>query len=306
MRARHHAGGTFVLPYWVRGGASVVLGGFDPDEYLAAIPRYGVSAVNLVPTMLGMLFAEGRAERADLARLSTVVYGASPMPRPLIEHALDAWGHGFVQYFGQTEAPLCLTVLDKDDHAEGGALLGAAGHPAVDAQLALTDEGGAPVAAGEIGEVRVKAPFTMTGYHNEPGLTAQSLDPDGWVRPRDLERFDDRGYLHLVDRSSDVIITGGYNVCPREVEDALASHPAGAQCAVVGALDPIWGEAVTAFVTLRTGAEVSEAALREHVRAPLAGYKVPKTVHFVDTVPYSPVGKILRRALRDPLWEGER
>ncbi|WPW32728.1 AMP-binding protein [Streptomyces atratus] len=301
-----HAGGTFVLPYWVRGGASVVLGGFDPDEYLAAIPRYGVTAVNLVPTMLGMLFAEGRAERADLARLSTVVYGASPMPRPLIEHALDAWGPRFVQYFGQTEAPLCLTVLDKDDHAEGGVLLGAAGHPAVDAQLALTDEDGAPVAAGEIGEVRVKAPFAMTGYYNEPGLTAQSLGPDGWVRTRDLARFDDRGYLHLVDRSSDVIITGGYNVYPREVEDALASHPAVAQCAAVGAPDPIWVEAVTAFVTLRTGAEVSEAALREHVRARLAGYKVPKTVHFVDTIPYSPVGKILRRALRDPLWEGER
>lgn len=301
-----HASGTFVLPYWVRGGAAVVLGGFDPDEYLDAVSRYGVTALNLVPTMLGMLFADGRAERADLGRLSTVVYGASPMPRPLIERALDAWGPRFVQYFGQTEAPLCLTVLDKDDHAEGGALLGAAGHPAVDARLVLTDEGGAPVAPGEIGEVRVKAPFTMAGYYNEPELTARSLGPDGWVRTRDLARFDDRGYLHLVDRSSDMIITGGYNVYPREVEDALASHPAVAQCAVVGAPDPTWVEAVTAFVTLRTGAQASEAALRDHVRARLAGYKVPKTVHFVDTIPYSPVGKILRRALRDPLWEGER
>ncbi|GAA3482622.1 AMP-binding protein [Streptomyces yanii] len=299
-----HASGTFVLPYWVRGGAAVVLGGFDPDEYLAAIARYGVTAVNLVPTMLGMLFADGRAERADLARLSTVVYGASPMPRPLIEHALDAWGPRFVQYFGQTEAPLCLTVLDKDDHAEGGELLGAAGHPAVDAQLVLTDEDGAPVAPGAIGEVRVKAPFAMAGYYNAPELTAASLTGDGGIRTRDLARFDDRGHLHLVDRSSDMIITGGYNVYPREVEDALASHPAVAQCAVVGAPDATWVEAVTAFVTLRPGAEVSEGSLRDHVRARLAGYKVPKTVHFVETIPYSPVGKILRRALRDPLWEG--
>ncbi|WP_326745693.1 AMP-binding protein [Streptomyces sp. NBC_00121] len=300
-----HASGTFVLPYWVRGGASVVLGGFDPDEYLTAIARYGVTAVNLVPTMLGMLFADANAERADLARLHTVVYGASPMPRPLIEHALDAWGPKFVQYFGQTEAPLCLTVLDKDDHAEGGELLGAAGHPVVDARLVVTDEDGAPVAPGGIGEVRVKAPFAMAGYYDAPELTAASLTGDGWIRTRDLARFDDRGYLHLVDRSSDMIITGGYNVYPREVEDALASHPAVGQCAVVGAPDATWVEAVTAFVTLRPGAAVSEAALRDHVRARLAGYKVPKNVHFVETIPYSPVGKILRRALRDPLWEGK-
>ncbi|MGW6455252.1 AMP-binding protein [Streptomyces sp. NPDC055078] len=301
-----HASGTFVLPYWVRGAASVVLGGFDPDEYLAAIPRYGVTAANLVPTMLGMLFTGGKAESADLGRLHTVVYGASPMPRPLIEHALDAWGPRFVQYFGQTEAPLCIAVLDHDDHAEGGELLGAAGHPVIDARVILTGEDGAPVARGEIGEVRVQAPFAMAGYYNAPELTAQSLTPDGWIRTRDLARFDDRGYLHLVDRSSDMIITGGYNVYPREVEDALSSHPAVAQCAVVSAPDPTWVEAVTAFVALRPGAEVTEAALRDHVRARLAGYKVPKSVHFVDTIPYSPVGKILRRALRDPLWENGR
>lgn len=145
----------------------------------------------------------------------------------------------------------------------------------------------------------------MAGYYDAPELTAATLTDDGWIRTRDLARFDDRGYLHLVDRSSDMIITGGYNVYPREVEDALASHPAVGQCAVVGAPDATWVEAVTAFVTLRPGAAVSEAALRDHVRARLAGYKVPKKVHFVETIPYSPVGKILHRALRDPLWEGK-
>ncbi|MEU5976220.1 AMP-binding protein [Streptomyces sp. NPDC047315] len=301
-----HASGAFVLPLWLRGGVSVVLPGFDPDSYLAAVARHHVTTVNLVPTMLSMLFAGGRAEGADLGRLHTVVYGASPMPRPLIEYALDAWGPKFVQYFGQTEAPLCITALDKGDHVEGGELLGAAGHPAVDARVVLTDAEGAPVPPGEIGEVRVKGPFTMAGYHDAPELTAQTRTPDGWIRTRDLGRFDDRGYLHLVDRSSDMIVTGGYNVYPREVEDALAAHPAVAQCAVVGAPDPTWVEAVTAFVTLRPGATTTEAALRDHVRARLAGYKVPKAVRFVDAIPLSPVGKVLRRALRDPLWEDAR
>lgn len=219
---------------------------------------------------------------------------------------LDAWGPKFAQYYGQTEAPLCLTVLDRNDHAEGGALLRSAGHPAVDAHLVLTDEDGCPVTPGEIGEIRVRAPFAMVGYYGAPELTAQSLTADGWIRTRDLARADERGYLHLVDRGSDVITTGGYNVYPREVEDALASHTAVAQCAVVSAPDPTWVEAVTAFVALRSGAKVSEAVLRDHVRARLAGYKVPKTVNFVETIPYSPVGKILRRSLRDPLWEGTR
>ncbi|MFH8618935.1 AMP-binding protein [Streptomyces sp. NPDC017979] len=301
-----HASGTFVLPIWLRGGVSAVLPGFDPDSYLTAIARQGITAVNLVPTMLSMVFAGGRAEGADLGRLHTVIYGASPMPRPLIERALDAWGPKFVQYYGQTEAPLCITALDKADHVEGGDLLGAAGHPAVDARVALTDDEGVPVGTGEIGEVRVKSAFTMAGYHQAPELTAQTLTPDGWIRTRDLGRFDDRGYLHLVDRSSDMIVTGGYNVYPREVEDVLAAHPAVAQCAVVGAPDPTWVEAVTAFVTLRPGATTAEEALRDHVRARLAGYKVPKAVHFVDAIPLSPVGKVLRRALRDPLWEGAR
>jgi acyl-CoA synthetase (AMP-forming)/AMP-acid ligase II len=296
-----HASGTFVLPYWVRGGAAAVLPGFDPAGFLHAVARYRVTEVNLVPTMLGMLFADGAPAGVDLSSLRTVIYGASPMPRPLLTRAMAAWGPIFRQYYGQTEAPLCITVLDEHDHTDPG-LLGSCGHPAVDAQVRLVGEDGRPTPAGEVGEIQVRAPFQMAGYHRADELNAEMITGEGWIRTRDLATVDDRGYLHLVDRRSDMIVTGGYNVYPREVEDALCSHPAVAECAVVAAPDPTWVEAVTAFVTLRPGHDATAEDLREHVRTQLAGYKVPKRVEFIDTVPRSAVGKILRRALRDPLW----
>lgn len=300
-----HASGTFVLPYWVRGGCAAVLPGFDPGSYLDQVARYRATEINLVPTMLGMLVASGAAERADLSSLRTAIYGASPMPRPLVEQVLDLWGPRLTQYYGQTEAPLCLGVLDREDHLDP-TLLGSCGHPAVDAEVAVTTEDGTPVDVGEVGELRVRAPFQMRGYAGAPELTAETVTPDGWVRTRDLARFDDRGYLTLVDRTSDMIITGGYNVYPREVEEVLLTHPAVAGAAVVGAPDDKWVEVVTGFVTVRPGANVTEAELRDLVRSRLAGYKVPKQVHMVDAIPLSPVGKVLRRALRDPLWEGRR
>lgn len=289
-----HASGTFVLPFWLRGAASAVLPGFAPADFLAAIPRHGVTHTNVVPTMLAALLAAPEAAATDLSSLRCVVYGASPMPRPLLERALAAWGPVFVQYYGQTEAPLCLTVLRPEDHA--GDLLGSCGQPAVDCELRLDPPG----ETGRPGEILVRAPFTAAGYVGDDELSAQTFGADGWVRTRDVGRFDDRGFLYLVDRTSDMIVTGGYNVYPREVEDALAAHPAVRECVVVGAPDERWVEAVTAFVV--PGGEVTAQELVEHCRGLLAGYKVPKTVRFVEEIPKSPVGKLLRRALRDPLW----
>lgn len=301
-----HASGTFVLPYWLRGGTAAVLTGFDPGEYLQAIGRYRATAINMVPTMLAMLFATGEAERADITGLETVVYGASPMPRAVIDQAMDAWGPRFTQYYGQTEAPLCVSVLTKEDHTDPDrdTLLGSCGHPAVDADVMLAGDDGVAVPPGEIGEIRVRAPFVMAGYYNAPELNAETMTADGWIRTRDLARFDDRGYLHLVDRSSDMIVTGGYNVYPREVEDVLMTHPAVAECAVVAAPDPTWVESVTAFVAFKPGHQAGEEELRQAVRSRLAGYKVPKAVHVVAAIPKSAVGKLLRRELRDPLWDG--
>jgi acyl-CoA synthetase (AMP-forming)/AMP-acid ligase II len=296
-----HASGTFVLPYWVRGGTAAVLRGFDPPAFLDAIERFGATEVNLVPTMLGMLLEALPGSRADLGSLRTVVYGASPMPRPVITEALKRFGPIFRQYYGQTEAPLCISVLDEHDHQDPG-LLGSCGHPAVDAEVRLADERGDPVPLGEVGEIQVRAPFQMAGYLGAEELNREMRTPDGWLRTRDMATQDERGYLTLVDRRSDMIVTGGYNVYPKEVEDVLLAHPGVAACAVVGAPDPTWVEAVVAFVVRRPGSQVDEDELKAHVRAHLAGYKVPKRVEFVATIPLSPVGKVLRRALRDPLW----
>jgi fatty-acyl-CoA synthase len=292
-----HASGTFVLPFWLRGAASAVLPAFVPDEFLAAIARHRATHTNVVPTMLAALLASPAAATADLSSLRCVVYGASPMPRPLLERALAAWGPVFVQYYGQTEAPLCITVLRPEDH-EGERLL-SCGQSAVDAEVRL--EGAAGV--GETGEILARAPFAAAGYVGDDELDATTFLADGWVRTRDVGRFDERGFLYLVDRTSDMIVTGGYNVYPREVEDALASHPAVRECVVVGAPDERWVEAVTAFVVPANG-ETGADELIEHCRRLLAAYKVPKSVRFVDEIPKSPVGKLLRRALRDPLWEG--
>jgi acyl-CoA synthetase (AMP-forming)/AMP-acid ligase II len=284
-----HASGTFVLPFWTRGAASAILPGFVPAEFLAAIPRHRVTHVNLVPTMLGLLLTRPDIEDADVSTLRTIVYGASPMPRPLLERGLALWGPRFTQYYGQTEAPLCISVLRADEHE--GELLGSCGHPCVDCEVRLDEQ---------TGEILVRAPFAAAGYHGDEELHRETFLPDGWVRTRDVGRFDERGYLYLVDRTSDMIVTGGYNVYPREVEDALAAHPAVRECAVVGAPDETWVEAVTAFVVL--GGEASEEELVAHCRGLLAGYKVPKSVRFVDAIPKSAVGKLLRRELREPLW----
>lgn len=298
-----HASGTFVLPYWLRGGAAAVLPDFNPQTFLQAVGRYRVTETNVVPTMLGMLL--DHSADTDVSSLRRVIYGASPMPRPLITRAIAQWGPIFRQYYGQTEAPLCITVLDESDH-EDETLLASCGHPSVDAQVRIVrEDDGTMAAPGEIGEIQVRAPFQMAGYYNADELNAEMVADDGWLRTRDMARMDERGYVFLVDRRGDMIVTGGYNVYPREVEDALMSHPAVAECAVVGAPDPTWVESVTAFVSLRTDQEVTAQELRDHVRTQLAGYKVPKQVQFVDVIPKSPVGKILRRALRDPLWKGE-
>ena len=300
-----HASGCFVLPYWIRGAAAAILPGFSPAAYVEAIERWRPSALNLVPTMLQMLFQLPGIEQADFGSVKTICYGASPMPRPALERGLDLWGPVFVQYYGQTEAPIAITTLSKEDHVGASAeRLLSCGRPSVECEIRLVDEAGGDVPPGEAGEIVLRAPFAMKGYA-DPAIEA--FLPGRWLRTRDIGRFDDEGYLTLIDRTSDMIVTGGYNVYPREVEDVLCDHPAVSQVAVVGLPDDIWGEAVTAFAVLRDGARGDgddEAALIAFARERLAAYKAPKSVRFVPSIPLSAVGKPLRRALREPFWAG--
>ena len=300
-----HASGCFLLPYWMEGAATAVLSRFEPAEFLNAIVRWRATSFHVVPTMLAMLLAQPDIERADLSSVRTIVYGASPMPLPVIKRALELWGPRFVQYYGQTEAPLFITRLDKEAHVGPGAeqRLLACDRPSIDCEIRLIDDKGNDAPPGGQGEIALRAPFAMKGYLNAPDLNAATFVEGGWLRTRDVGRFDEQGYLYLVDRTSDMIITGGYNVYPREVEDALLAHPSVLECAVVGAPHEKWVEAVTAFVVLRSGLAVSENELIEFTRGRLASYKVPKAVRFIEQIPKSAVGKVLRRALRDPLWK---
>lgn len=292
-----HASGTFVLPFWLRGGRTVILPGFVPTAFLDAIERYRVSAINLVPTMLQMLLEQPGLEQRDFSALKRIIYGASPMPRAVITRAMEVFGRErFWQYYGQTEAPLCLAVLRPEDHVD--ELLGACGRPSLDADIRLVDEQGKDVPEGEPGEILVRGPMTVAGYFNAPELNGETFDADGWVHTRDVGVFDARGFLHLRDRTSDMIISGGYNVYPREVEDALLSHGDVLECAVVGAPDPKWVEAVTAFIVLRDGAEVTAEALIAFVSGQLASYKKPHRIIFTDAIPKTAVGKLDRKSLR--------
>lgn len=301
-----HASGCFIVPYWLRGGVAAVLPGFTPASYLDAVERWKPTALNLVPTMIGMLLDHPGIEQADFSSVKRIIYGASPMPRPVMQRALKLWGPRFAQYYGQSEAPIFITHLTQQDHIGPKAeqRLASCGRPSIDCEVKLVDESGEEVAPGEAGEIALRTPFAMKGYYNAPELNAQMFLPDGWLRTRDVGRFDEDGYLYLVDRTSDMIVSGGYNVYPREVEDALAAHPAVREVVVVGLPDDKWGESVAAFVALRAGASAEEAELIAFARERVASYKVPKQVRFIDEVPKSPVGKLLRRAVRDPFWQG--
>jgi len=301
-----HASGCFVLPYWIRGAATAVLARFEPSEFLQAIVKHRATSIHVVPTMLAILLAHPEIETADMSSIRSIVYGASPMPLTVIKRAIELWGPRFIQYYGQTEAPLFIARLDQQDHAGPERRLLACGRPSVDCEIRLIDDKGGDVPAGEQGEIALRAPFAMKCYFNAPDLNAATFVEGGWLRTRDVGRFDDDGYLYLVDRTSDMIITGGYNVYPREVEDALLAHPSVFECAVVGAPHEKWVESVTAFVVLRSGANISEAELIEFTRSRVATYKVPKSVRFVEQIPKSAVGKVLRRALSDPLWKDVR
>jgi fatty-acyl-CoA synthase len=296
-----HASGMFVLAFWMRGAKAVILPGFEPAAYLATLERERVTAINLVPTMLQMLVELPAMATCNVEALRYVIYGASPMPRVVIERAMAIWGqHRFWQYFGQTEAPLCLTVLRPEDHH--GERLGACGQVGLEVEVRLLDEAGDDVRPGEPGEIAIRAPFSVCGYHDAPELNAQTFLADGWVRTRDVGVFDEHGFLYLKDRTSDMIVSGGYNVYPREVEEVLLTHPAVRECAVIGLHDDKWVEAVTGVVALEpghTGNAQLEAALISYVSAQLASYKKPQRIRFDPDIPKTAVGKLNRRALRE-------
>jgi len=295
-----HVAGTKVLPTFALGGTVHLHAGFAPDRVLETIASERINMTLLVPTMIYALLDQPALDTTDLSSLELLLYGASAMSPTRLVEGMDRIGPVFSQLYGQTEC-YPISVLRRADHDPATPeLLGSCGIPVSTVQVALLDEADEPVQDGEPGELCVRGIGVMEEYWRRPDLTAETL-AHGWLHTGDVARADDRGYLTIVDRKKDMIITGGFNVFPREVEDALAAHESVAVAAVFGVADERWGEAVTAAVVLRPGATVTAEDLIGHVKDRKGSVQAPKAVHFVTELPTTAVGKIDKKALRTEL-----
>lgn len=299
-----HGGGAFVPPAVLRGATNIAPVSFDPDEVVATIMAANVTIVKLVPTMLLRLLSVPQFSAEFCPSVRRIVYGASPMPPEAIRACVARFGPKFVQGYGQTEVPTTISFLPEADHDLDGnpkaaRRIESAGTPFATVQVAiLVDSGEMSRRPNEVGEILVRSPHQMVGYNNLEEATREKFH-DGWIRTGDVGYLDDDGYIYIVDRKSDMIVTGGWNVYPTEVENVVAKHPSVAEVCVFGAPDPDWVEAVHAAVVLRPGEAVEAHELMEFCRQDLSNYKVPKSIQFVASFPLSPAGKVLRRAVRE-------
>jgi fatty-acyl-CoA synthase len=303
-----HAGAAFFTPTIVKGGELVVLTKFDPAEVLRVIEEQKITATMLVPSMIYALMDHPDSHTRDLSSLETVYYGASAMNPVRLAEAIRRFGPIFAQYYGQSEAPMVITYLAKGDHDE--KRLTSCGRPTLFCRVALLGEDGQPVKQGEVGEICVSGPLLSGGYWNLPEATAETFR-DGWMHTGDLAREDEDGFYYIVDRTKDMIVTGGFNVFPREVEDVVAEHPSVAQVCVIGTPDEKWGEAVTAVVVLRPDADCSEEAvarmtteIQAAVKERKGSVQSPKQVIVVDSVPVTALGKPDKKSVRAQFWQG--
>lgn len=292
-QALSHGAGYFALPYLLRGAGLYVCRAFDPDEVWAVSARGNIRTLKLVPAMLPPLLERDRRTWG----YDTVIYGASPIPQPVLEASMERFGPSLVQLYGQSEAPMTISCLHKRDHLLEHARL-SAGRPWRTVAVEVRD-GERVVEPGQIGEIFVRGKHMMTGYHDNPAATAETL-VSGWIATKDMARTDECGFIYLQGRSDEMINSGGYNIAPREVEDFLVTHEGVEEAIVLGLPDARWGEAVTAIVRQRGGAELSEEHLIAFAR-PRLGIRTPKRVIIRDEIPRTPYGKVDRGALRAEL-----
>jgi long-chain acyl-CoA synthetase len=298
-------GGVLGIP--AIGATSVFVPVFDPPAVIEAIERHEVDWTMMVPTMIAMVLDHPDFRPDRLGSLRDLVYGASPMSSALLERVMSALpATRLWQGYGMTECASVLTFLTADDHQAGGAALRSAGRPVFGVNLGIQDADGGFLPTGEIGEVCARGGNFMREYWHRPELTEASFE-GGWYHTGDEGYLDEQGYLYLVDRVKDMIVTGGENVYSVEVENAVGSHPDVAQVAVIGIPHDVWGEQVHAVVVVNPGARVTVEAIQEHVRQLLAGFKIPKSIEFrTDPLPLSGALKVLKRDLRQPYWDPPR
>lgn len=302
-----HAAGPLALASMALGGTVVVLPKFDPEAVLRAIEAHGVTYMFLPPTAIYMLLDHPGVEDFDLSSLEYISYAGAPMALERLKQAIRVFGPVMNASFGQTEAPMCVTAMPPHEHLnEAGELAhpGSCGRPNLLSIVEIMDDDGNILGPGERGEIVVRGPLVMQGYYKNPEATAE-VSTFGWHHTGDIGIRDEDGWFYVVDRKKDMIITGGFNVYPAEVEDALLAHADIAQCAVIGRPHDKWGEEVVAFVEMQAGRTLDEDAVCAFVRDRLGPVKTPKQIAAVDALPRTNAGKISRAELRKPMWEGQ-
>jgi acyl-CoA synthetase (AMP-forming)/AMP-acid ligase II len=309
MPMYHIAGCTLAAGSIYAGIPSVIMREPDPVAIAQAIDAHQITHVFLVPVLLLFMQQLPQVREADLSSLRLLLYGASPISDEVLRGAMRLLpGTGFMQVYGLTETTGAITYLPPADHVPDGSRLRSAGIPNPTTELKIIDPGsGEDLPAGKVGEILCRSPQNMHGYWSMEQATSNTLLPGGWLRTGDAGYLDEDGYLFIHDRVKDMIISGGENIYPAEVENVLMSHPAVADCAVIGIPDQKWGETPKAIVVLDgdAGEQATEQELIDFCRSKLAHFKCPTSVEWTDTIPRNPTGKVLKRQLREPYWAGE-
>ncbi|HUZ11616.1 MAG TPA: long-chain-fatty-acid--CoA ligase [Caulobacteraceae bacterium] len=297
----HVAGANIGMLALQQGAKAIVMREAEAGAIIANLEQHRIRQLFLVPALINMVLQHPSAAGADFSSVEQVYYGASPISEEVLRRAQSVFRADFTQLYGLTETSGVATNLSPQAHAEGRLRACGVASAGVEVRVWAHDH---PAAVREVGEIQIRGPCVMKGYWNRPEATAEAIDADGWFRSGDAGYFDADGYLYVHDRVKDMIVSGGENVYPAEVENALFSHPAVADAAVIGVPDERWGEAVKAIVVLKAGAAADPPGIIAHCRERIGGYKLPKSVDFVEALPRNPSGKVLRRELRKPYWEG--
>jgi acyl-CoA synthetase (AMP-forming)/AMP-acid ligase II len=306
----YHVAGIQAMMAAIYGGRTLVMERqFEAGEWMELVEREKANRAMMVPTMLKQLMEHPDFQKHDLSSLRVITYGAAPMPLEVITKALDVFpGVSFINAFGQTETASTITSLTPEDHVISGSgeerdrklkRLSSIGKAMSDVEMKVVDEGGNELPPGEVGEIIARGPRVMTGYWKDEEKTKKAIDEGGWVHTGDVGYVDEDGYFFLAGRSSDIIIRGGENIAPEELEAILRAHPAVDDTAVIGIPDEEWGEVPRAIVVLKPGETATAEEIMEHCRQKLASYKRPRSVIFVDELPRNPMGKVLKRVLRE-------